>query len=219
MRYRMLALAGGRHARSAMIAVLSCTRNRGLARQPRFRRSRRFGCRRPARQRGCTVDRAAGAGAANHVIIAQACDDVLPGLSSDALLAGGRRRNGHAVRGRQRRHPWCSRSRTASPMKSVEPTHAADVADRQQPTSELFGGGADAAIWPRHARAPRRRRRGKSAAESSSDFTQYSGCHCTPTAKARRVLDRNGLDRAVLGDAPRPAAADRAGRPPAGAPN
>ena len=29
-------------------------------------------------------------------------------------------------------------------------------------------------------------------------WTQYSGCHCTPTAKAARSLDRHGLDRAVL---------------------
>ena len=36
--------------------------------------------------------------------------------------------------------------------------------------------------------------------ELLSDLTQYSGCHCTPTAKARASLHRNRLDRAVAGD-------------------
>ena len=82
MRYSMLALAGGSICAVAMIAVLKLHAQAQAAPEAlAVPAVEAFRLQASGEAAGCTVEKTAAAGPRNHVIIAQACDDVLPGLS------------------------------------------------------------------------------------------------------------------------------------------
>jgi hypothetical protein len=83
MRYSVLALAGGSTLAAIMIAVFRLHSEAGAAPEvvpgPAVEA---FQLQANGEAAGCTVEKTAGAGPLSRVTVAQACDNVLPGLSS-----------------------------------------------------------------------------------------------------------------------------------------
>ena len=82
MRCSMLALAGGSICAVAMIAVLKLHSQAQAAPEAlAVPAVEAFRLQASGNAPGCIVEKTAGAGPLKHVMVARACDDVLPGLS------------------------------------------------------------------------------------------------------------------------------------------